>query len=124
MLQVRLLIELGLVQPEGVDDVNDGLRRVIAALLGFFGGGVGADVDIVVADGDLLAVGFVDGAVDLFEFIGVGDQLVAGEDVLGKIGSAILQHLHGIFAAAGHVRLLVAQGGYRHTLKMIILAVG
>ena len=33
-------------------------------------------------DGDLLAVGLVDDTVDLLDVVGVGDDLVVGEDVL------------------------------------------
>ena len=36
------------------------------------------------SDVDLGAVGLVDDAVDLLEVVGVGDDLVTGEDVLGK----------------------------------------
>lgn len=33
-------------------------------------------------DGDLLAVGLIDDTVDLLEVVGVGDDLVVGDDVL------------------------------------------
>lgn len=36
-------------------------------------------------DGDLLAVGLVNGSVNLLEVVRVGDELVAGEDVLGEM---------------------------------------
>ena len=83
MSEVALLVELRLLQTEGVDDVDDLLGGIVDVVAGFFRGGVGTDVDGLAADGDLLAVGFVDGAVDFLDAVGVGDELVAGEDVLG-----------------------------------------
>jgi len=44
MCEVGLLVEGGLVEAEGVDNVNDLLVLVVGALLGFLGGGVGAGV--------------------------------------------------------------------------------
>jgi hypothetical protein len=38
--------------------------------------------DVVVADGDLLAVGLVGYAINLLEIVRVGDDLVAGDEVL------------------------------------------
>ena len=40
--------------------------------------------DVLSTDGDLLAVGLVDGAVDLLQVVGVGDELVIGDEVLGE----------------------------------------
>ena len=82
MGKIRLLVELSLVQAERVDDINDGLGGVIGTLIGLLSRGVGANVDVVVADGDLLAVGLVGDAVDLLEVVRVGDDLVAGDEVL------------------------------------------
>jgi len=83
MTQVGLLVEARLVQAERVDDIDDLLRVLVRTLVvAALGRRVGADVDVLAADGDLFAVGFVDGAVDLLEVVGVGDELVAGDDVL------------------------------------------
>jgi hypothetical protein len=38
--------------------------------------------NVVHAQGDLLAVGFVDGAIDLLQVVRVGDDLVIGDEVL------------------------------------------
>jgi len=66
-----------------VHDIDDGLGIVICAVfVAALGGRVGANVDVFGADGDLFAVGFVDGAVDLFEVVRVGDDFVAGDNVL------------------------------------------
>lgn len=48
----------------------------------FLGRRVCADVDVVSALCDLPAVDFVDNVVDFFEGVGIGDDLVAGNDVL------------------------------------------
>ncbi len=83
MREIALLVEVGLLQPERVDDIDDLLLLVLDVVAAaFFGRGVGADVDVVAADGDFLAVGLVDGAVDFFDVVGVRDELVAGDDVL------------------------------------------
>lgn len=74
MAEVALLVELGLLKSERVDDIDDLLLGVVDVVTAaVFGGGVGTDVDAVAADGDLCAVGFVDGAVDFFDVVGVGD---------------------------------------------------
>lgn len=86
-----------------MDDIEDGLGGVIDVVTTLLSRGVGTNVctqgkpssrknlcgrrregltDVVVADGDLLAVGLVDGAVDLLQVVGVGDELVTGDDVL------------------------------------------
>ena len=44
MCEVGLLVEGGLVEAEGVHDVDDLLVGVVGALFGFLGGGVGAGV--------------------------------------------------------------------------------
>jgi len=80
--EVRLLVELGLVQSERVDDIDDLLRRIFGGLLTLLSGRVAANVEALASDGDLLAVGLVDGAVDFLEVVRVGDQLIAGDDVL------------------------------------------
>lgn len=65
-----------------MSDIEDGLAGVVEGLLALLGGWVGANVDCLTTDGDLLAIGLVDDAVDLFEVVRVGDDLVAGDDVL------------------------------------------
>jgi len=80
--EIALLVEAGLLQAEAVGDVEDGLRGIVKRLLAFFGRRVGANVDALVSNADLLAVGFVGNAVDLLEPVRVGDDLVAGDDVL------------------------------------------
>lgn len=80
--QVALLVELGLVQAEGMHDIEDSLGALVDALISLLGRGVGANVNVLVADGDLLAVGLVDGAINLLEVVAVGDDLVARDDVL------------------------------------------
>lgn len=82
MAQIALLVEARLLQPEAVRDVQDRLRVVVESILAFFGRGVGANVDVFAADGDLLAVGFVGDAVDQFEPVRVGDDFVARDNVL------------------------------------------
>ena len=82
MAEIALLVEAGLLKSEGVDDINDLLGLVLSVVAALFSGGVGANVDTLTTDGNLLAVGFVDGAFDLLDVVGVGDQLVAGDDVL------------------------------------------
>jgi len=80
--EVALLVEAGLLQAEAVGDVEDHLGVVVDGFLAFLGRWVGADVDALAAHRDLLAVGFVRDAVDLLEAVRVGDDLVAGDDVL------------------------------------------
>lgn len=80
--KVLLLVEVGLVQTERVDDINDGLGLVLGIVAGLLGRGIGTNVDVVNTDGDLLAVGLVSDAVDLLEVVRVGDDLVTGEGVL------------------------------------------
>ena len=63
-------------------DIEDCLGGIVERFLTLFGGRVGTDVDGLATDGDLLAVGFVDDAVNLFEVVRVGDDFVAGDEVL------------------------------------------
>lgn len=44
MTEIALLVKAGLVQAEGVDDIENLFGRVLGALLSFLSGGVGADV--------------------------------------------------------------------------------
>jgi hypothetical protein len=68
-----------------VHDIDLGLYIGLGALLCFFCGGVGAlEHEVVAADFDGFAVGFVDDAVDFFEVVNVADDFVVGEDVLLK----------------------------------------
>lgn len=46
-----------------------------------------APTDVLAADGNPLAVGLVGDAIDLLQVVGVGDDLVTGDEVLGR-GSA------------------------------------
>jgi len=41
--------------------------------------------DVIVSDGDLPAVGLVSNTVDLLDVVGVGEELVASDDVLFQI---------------------------------------
>lgn len=63
-------------------DVEDRLAGIVEGLVAFFGRGIRADVDVLAADADLLAVGFVDDTVDFFQPVRVGDDLVAGDEIL------------------------------------------
>jgi len=95
MCEVGLLVEAGLVETERVDDIDDGLGTVLNTFVGLLGGRVGADVEVLGTEGDLLAVGLVNGAADLLEVVRVGDELVAGDDVLrgrtGVLATVVLQ---------------------------------
>ena len=82
MSEVCLLVELGLVELESVDNVDLGLLLVVGILITALGGSVGASVEGLTTDGDLGAVGLVGNTVDLLEVVRVGDELVAGDDVL------------------------------------------
>ena len=88
MTQITLLVEARLLQPETMSDIEDGLGGIIKGLLAFFGGRVGANVDGLAANGYPLAVGFVDDAVNLFEVVRVGDDFVAGDEVLIAVSFA------------------------------------
>jgi hypothetical protein len=80
--KVGLLVELGVGEAEGVDDIKDGLSAILGVLCSLLGGSVGASVDLDGAEGDVAAVGLVDGTVNLLEIERVGNELVAGDDVL------------------------------------------
>ena len=80
--EVALLVECGLIETEGVDNIDHGLCRVIGTLLGLLSGSIGTGVDIDWADGDFAAVGLVCDTVDLLQVVGVGDDLVTSDDVL------------------------------------------
>lgn len=67
-----------------MDDIDNGLRSVLDIVTSFLGRGVGANVDVVGADGDSRAVGFIDDTVNLLEVVGVGNDLVVSEDVLWR----------------------------------------
>ena len=82
MSEVCLLVELGLVELESVDNVDLGLLLVVGILVTALGGSVGTSVEGLTTDGDLGAVGLVGNTVDLLEVVRVGDELVAGDDVL------------------------------------------
>ena len=81
--EVALLVELGALETERVDDVVDLDGLVLKGLLTLLGGGVGTNVDL---DGALLnhgAVGLIGDAIaDLSEVVRVRDDLVAGDDIL------------------------------------------
>lgn len=47
--QIRLLVELGRAEAEGVDDVVDRLSAVVEVVSGLLGRGVGADVCALLA---------------------------------------------------------------------------
>ena len=84
--KVCLLVEVGLVETERVDDIDLGLLLVVGLLVTALGGGVGAGVEGLTTDGDLGAVGLVGNAVNLLEVVRVGDELVAADDVLCRLG--------------------------------------
>ena len=48
----------------------------------FFGRRVSANVDIVGALCDHPTINFVDDVVDIFEIVGIGDDFIAGDNVL------------------------------------------
>lgn len=70
------------IQSEPIDHIDDLFGPFLERLLLIFGRRVCANVDVVSALCDLSAVDFVDNVVDIFEVVGVGDDLVAGNDVL------------------------------------------
>ena len=97
--EVALLVEASLVKTERVDNIDLLLDLVVGTIFLLLGGGVGTSVcrlldmcttrtgcrghtEALASNGDLLAVGLVDDAVNLLEVIRVGDDLVAGEQVL------------------------------------------
>lgn len=70
------------IQPEPINNIDDLLRALLERLLLFFGRRVGPNVDIVSALCDFSAVDLVDNVVDILKFVGIGDDLVAGYNVL------------------------------------------
>lgn len=70
------------IQSEPIDHIDDLFGPFLERLLLIFGRRVCANVDVVSALCDLSAVDFVDNVVDIFEVVGVGDDLVAGNDIL------------------------------------------
>lgn len=65
-------------------DIDLSLYIALRLLTRFLGRGIGAlEHEVVAADFDGFAVGFVDDAVDFFEVVDVADDFVVGEDVLG-----------------------------------------
>lgn len=82
--EVCLLVKVGLLELEGVDNVDLGLLLVVGLLITTLGGSVGASVEGLTTNGDLGAVGLEGNAVDLLEVVRVGDELVTGDDVLCK----------------------------------------
>lgn len=87
--EVGLLVEVGLLEGERVDDVDLGLLLVIGILVTTLGGGVGAGVEGLTTDGDLGAVGLVDDTADGLKVVRVGDELVAADNVLRKMGQLV-----------------------------------
>lgn len=103
--EVRLLVVGSLAQTERVDNVEDGLGLVVdvvaAAILSRRVGtnvfvssaagpvllGIPRLTNVLSTDGDLPAVGLVGDTVNLLEVVRVGDELVAGDDVL-RVGLA------------------------------------
>jgi hypothetical protein len=83
MAQIALLVETRLVQPEAVDNIDHHFHMIFNAfLLAALGRRVAADIKGLATDGDLLAVGLVDNAVNLFQAVGVGDDFVARDEIL------------------------------------------
>jgi hypothetical protein len=119
--EVALLVELGLLETERVDDIDLGLEAIVGTLLSLLGGSVGTSVcaglascrlqagargarlhtEGLATNGDLGAVGLVDDAVNLLDVVGVGDDLVLGDDVLG---TELAQRVRGRAACAGRGR--------------------
>ena len=89
--EVGLLVELGLVELESVDDVDLGLLGLVSAILvAALGGSVGTGVEGLTTDGDLGTVGLVDHTIDSLEVVGVRDELVSADDILrdgGQLGA-------------------------------------
>ena len=89
--EVGLLVELGLVELESVDDVDLGLLGLVSAILvAALGGSVGTGVEGLTTDGDLGTVGLVDHTIDSLEVVGVRDELVSADNILrdgGQLGA-------------------------------------
>lgn len=85
--EVGLLVEVGFLEAERVDDVDLGLLRVVGIVaVTTLGGGVGTGVEGLTTDGDLGAVSLVGDTIDGLEVVRVGDELVAADNVLRKSG--------------------------------------
>jgi hypothetical protein len=72
--EVCLLVEVGLLETERVDNVDLGLLLVVGILITTLGGSVGTSL--------------VGNAVNLLEVVRVGDELVAADDVLRRSGQS------------------------------------
>lgn len=103
-----------------MDDVNDGLGGILEILAALLSGRVGANVDVVTTDGDLLAVGLVRDAVDLLEVVRIGDDLVIGDEVLaGPTVSRSTRLKPGLVAGGGSRETADAkEGGYSAGLTL------
>jgi hypothetical protein len=77
-----LLVESGALETERVDDVVDLDDLVINILGSLLGGSVGTGVNGESTLLDHGTIGLVDDAIDLLEIVGVGEELVTGEDIL------------------------------------------
>lgn len=87
MTEVGLLVELGLVELESVDDVDLGLLGLVSTILvAALGGSVGAGVEGLATDGDLGTVGLVDHTIDGLEVVRVRDELVTADNILRNGG--------------------------------------
>lgn len=70
------------VQAETIDDIDDLFAGVVETLFCFLGRGICANVKVLAASGDFLAVDFVYRTLLLDQIVGVGDNLIASDDVL------------------------------------------
>ena len=68
-------------------NIDHGLPGIIGALLSLFSRSVSSRVEAFPTDGNVLAVRFVDNAVDFFEVVYVRDNLVAGNYILSDVVS-------------------------------------
>jgi hypothetical protein len=101
MAKIRLLIERGGLETERVDHVVDLDGTILDTLIGFFSRCIGSSVyipsvlylevglrdevirtDFDGTESDHGAVNFIDNAIDFLDIVGVGDDLVTGDDVL------------------------------------------
>jgi hypothetical protein len=103
-----------------VDNIDDLLQIVLGTLLSLLSGSVGTSICTLISphchvsrlsgagkrterlstNGDLPAVGLVGNAIDLLEVVGVGDDLVVGDDVLRPV----LARTEGYFALSPATR--------------------
>ena len=70
------------VQSEAINNIDDLLCAFIERLILFFGGRVGANVNVISAPRDSFAVNLIDDVVNINHIPCVRDDLVAGDDVL------------------------------------------